>query len=146
MANNLIGMILQVPFYSPRVGPPQDVSLNDWSFYSARHRFTHDQRYPKKMMVLWNCKVKIPGTFQGNPRVGWNNIFWPGSKIGTWFFPPPKNLLRGCSSWVDSNPNIVYVVVSNIFYFHSYFGKMNPTWLIFFRWVETTNQSVHFQS
>ena len=28
---------------------------------------------------------------------------------------------------------------SNILYFHHYLGKMNPIWLIFFRWVETTN-------
>ena len=27
---------------------------------------------------------------------------------------------------------------SNILYFHHYLGKMNPIWLIFFRWVETT--------
>ena len=33
-----------------------------------------------------------------------------------------------------------WVVVSNIFYRHPYLGKMNPIWLIFFRWVENTNQ------
>ena len=27
-----------------------------------------------------------------------------------------------------------------MFYFHPYLGKMNPFWLICFRWVETTNQ------
>ena len=32
-------------------------------------------------------------------------------------------------------------MVSNIFYFHHYLRKMNPFWLIFFRWVgSTTNQ------
>ena len=30
-------------------------------------------------------------------------------------------------------------MVSNIFYFHPYLGMMNPFWLIFFKWVETTN-------
>ena len=30
-------------------------------------------------------------------------------------------------------------VASNIVYFHPYLGKMNPFWLIVFKWVETTN-------
>ena len=32
-----------------------------------------------------------------------------------------------------------WVVVSDIFYFHPYLGKMNPFWLIWFKGVETTN-------
>ena len=36
-----------------------------------------------------------------------------------------------------------WMVVSNIFYFHPSLGKMNQFWLIFFKWVETTNQSKH---
>ena len=32
-------------------------------------------------------------------------------------------------------------MVSNIFYFHPYLGKI-PIWLIFFRWVETTSQKM----
>ena len=36
----------------------------------------------------------------------------------------------------------IWVVVSDIFYFHSYLGRF-PFWLIFFKWVETTNP-IHF--
>ncbi len=32
-------------------------------------------------------------------------------------------------------------MVSNIFYFHPYLGKWSKIWLIFLRWVETTNQN-----
>ena len=38
------------------------------------------------------------------------------------------------------------MVVSNIFYFHPYLGKIPNFLLIFFNWVETTNQNIikHF--
>ena len=36
---------------------------------------------------------------------------------------------------------IIWFVVSNIFYFHPTWGN-DPIWLIFFKWVETTNQSL----
>ena len=38
-----------------------------------------------------------------------------------------------------SRPMRIWVVVSNIVYFHSNIGR-RPIWLVFFRWVETTNQ------
>ena len=34
----------------------------------------------------------------------------------------------------------IWVVVSNIFYFHPYLGKIPIFWLVFFKGVETTNQ------
>ncbi len=43
--------------------------------------------------------------------------------------------------WMDPKNRmalIIWVVVSNIFYFHPYLGKI-PIWLIFFKGVETTN-------
>ena len=38
---------------------------------------------------------------------------------------------------------VIWLVVWNIFLF-PYIGNNNPNWLIFFRWVETTNQSCFF--
>ena len=39
---------------------------------------------------------------------------------------------------ISENCDLSYVVVSSIFYFHPYLGKI-PIWRIFFKGVETTN-------
>ena len=42
--------------------------------------------------------------------------------------------------WVDGFDLISGWWFQILFYVHPYLGKMNPFWLIFFRWVETTNK------
>ena len=47
-------------------------------------------------------------------------------------------LVRGFQKHQSSSWSCLVVAVSNIFFvFHHYLGKMNPFWLIFFKWVET---------
>ena len=51
-----------------------------------------------------------------------------------------QNVQRSCGKG-DFGSDVVYnwVVVSNSFHFHPYWGRFT-FWLIFFRWFETTNQ------
>ena len=76
-------------------------------------------------------------------------------------YPPKKKSCRVQNPWKKYTSmvnfwDLVFIlqrkdlilggVNSNMFYFHPYLGKMNPFWLIFFRWVETTNQYILFTS
>ena len=117
-------------------------------------------------MGIFHCHVSLPkgkgwyvyffpSTKQANPRKWGDDFHLSPSQIELGFFNKIKSdsskipIFGGrfgkevleqkfhqiCEmTWMDHN----WVVVSNIFYFHPYFGRF-PFWLIFFKGVEATN-------
>ena len=85
----------------------------------------------------------------------WGFLFFRIQTLGSDFGPvmmPRGSIFRGALSTMrptrtnakgDGNTMKYWVVVSNIFYFHPYLGEWSNL-LIFFKWVETTNQNTFY--
>ena len=78
--------------------------------------------FTKKISDFCSYKIRDP----------WFKKVWPGRRLVRVGGVPKLTFTKMII--------IIWVVVSNIFYFHPYLGKWSNCWLIFFRWVETTNQ------
>ena len=83
-------------------------------------------KHPEKTLL----PRKPAGTLNFSPRKAVSKVF-PGRQGGG---ENSEGRQQG-----RGQGTVIWVVVSNIFYVHPYLGRF-PFWLIFFRWVETTNQ------
>ncbi len=92
---------------------------------------------PSCLMFFWStygffwCSNKARLSERSTPSSASSSLgrfFGMGRLIGWWVFSPEKQIQRRISElWYHT-----WVVVSNIFYFHPYLGKMNPFWRAYF--------------
>jgi hypothetical protein len=83
----------------------------------------------------------VSGVWQGGPfQLGWSTIIQQTGLMGCWWITGEAHFVGNISKIEEPQSSSGWWF--GTFFIFPYIGKNHPNWLIFFRGVETTNQSL----